>query len=115
MGLLLSYLRSILMPLIGDIQHYQMDYVPGIIAHCMTGNQHILLHVVADLGNRHIDFCAVRNVRVRIRSPRGAKSVRLLRGGRIVPFDVKNGWVEVVIPDIDVYEVVSVELHSRGL
>jgi hypothetical protein len=109
---LFGFLRSLLTPLIGEIQPYQMDYVPDIIANCMTGDDRIILHVIADLGNRHLDYCAIHDVRVRIRVPRSVRSVTLLRRGTMVQFISKNGWVEVVIPEIDIYEAVCVELMS---
>jgi hypothetical protein len=109
---LFGFLRSLLAPLIGDIRQYQMDYVPGIIAHCMSSDQRIILHVMADMGDRHVDYCAVHDVRVRIRVPRRALSVRLLQSGTTTPFVAENGWIEVVIPEVDVYEAVCVELTS---
>jgi len=109
---LFSYLRLLLMPLIGEMRPYRMDYVPGMIAHCMNGRDRILLHLMADLGNRHVDFCAIHDVRVQIRVPRDARSARLLRRDATIPFVAKSGWIEVVIPEIDVYEAVSVELTS---
>lgn len=108
---LLGFLRSLLTPLIGDIQQYQLDYVPGIIAHRMVNENHIVLYVLADLGDRHVDYCAIHNVRVRIRVPRSVKSVTLLRSGATVQFAANNEWIEVVIPKIDVYEAVCVELN----
>lgn len=110
MAALFGFLHSLLTPLIGEIQPYQMDYVPGITAHCMTGDHRIILYVIADLGDRHIDFCAIHDVRVRIRVPRSVRSVTLLRRGTTAQFVTKNEWVEVVIPKIDVYEAVCVEL-----
>jgi len=109
---LLDYLRSLLLHLIGDIQPYRMDYVPGMIAHCMTGRDRIILHVMADLGNRGVNYCAVHDVRISIRVPRDAKSATLLSLGASIPFSARNGWVEVVIPEIDVYEAICVELVS---
>jgi hypothetical protein len=109
---LLGFLRSLLNPLISEIQPYQMDYVPGVIAHCMASDQRIILHIMADLGNRHVDYCAIHDVRVRIRVPRRARSVTLLQRGTTAPFVAENGWLEVVIPEIDVYEAVCVELMS---
>jgi Beta-galactosidase trimerisation domain len=112
MEALFGFLRSLLAPLTSEIQLYQMDYVPGIIANCMIGDDHIILHVIADLGNRHVDYGAIRDVRVRIRVPRSARSVTLLRRGTTVQFVAKNGWIDVVIPEIDIYEAVCVELMS---
>jgi Beta-galactosidase trimerisation domain len=109
---LFVYLRSLLMPLIGEIQPYRMDYVPGLIAHCMTGDDRIILHVMADLGNRHVDYTAVHNVRLGIRVPRKASSVSLLQRGTPIDFVEKNRWIEVVVPEIDIYEAVCVELTS---
>lgn len=109
---LFGFLRSLLTPLIGEIQPYQMEYVPGIVAHCMTSNSHILLYVIADFGNRHVDYRAIHDVRVRIRVPRSARSVTLLRLATRAQFVANDGWVEVVIPEIEVYEAVCVELIS---
>lgn len=109
---LLGFLRSLLTPLIGDIQTYQMNYVPGIIAHRVVNDSHIVLHVLADPGDRHVDYCAIHDVRVRIRVPHSVRSVTLLRSGTTVQFVAKDEWIEVVIPEIDVYEAVCVELTS---
>lgn len=109
---LFVYLRSLLMPLIGEIQTYRMDYVPGITAHRMTGNNRIVLHVIADIGNRHVDYSAVHDVRLSIRVPRKVSSVSLLRRGTSIDFVAKNGWIDVVITKIDIYEAVCVELTS---
>jgi hypothetical protein len=109
---LFGFLRSLLTPLIGEIQPYRMDFVPGVIAHYMASDDRIVLHVIADLGNRHVDYCAIRDVRVGIRMPRDARTVTLLQRGTTVPFVANNGWIEMVIPEIDVYEAVCVELMS---
>ncbi|MGH9586475.1 MAG: hypothetical protein ACRD3F_05955, partial [Acidobacteriaceae bacterium] len=71
---------------------------------------HIVLYVLADLGDRHVDYCAIHNVRVRIRVPRNVKSVTLLRSGTTVQFAANNDWIDVVIPEINMYEAVCVEL-----
>lgn len=107
---LFAFLRSLLGPLTGEIQLYQMDYVPGIIANCMTGDDRIILHVIADPDSRRVDYRAIRDVRVRIRVPRSARSITLLRRGSTVQPVAKNGWIEVVIPEIDLYEAICVEL-----
>jgi hypothetical protein len=109
---LFGFLRSLLTPLIGEIQPYQMDYVPGIIAHCMTSDHRIVLHIIANIGNRDVDYCAIHDVRVRIRVPRSARSITLLRRGATVPFAAENGWIELRIPKIEIYEAVCVELMS---
>jgi hypothetical protein len=107
---LLSYLRTLVTPLVKDGPAYEMDYVPGIIGHAMTGAQHIVLYIIADIGDRHVDYRPVREVRVRIRVPREPKGVTLLRDGSTIPFAGGNGWAEVVIPRVEVYEAVCVEL-----
>jgi hypothetical protein len=35
-----------------------------------------------------------------------------LRGGTAVPFVENNGWIELTIPKIEIYEAVCVELMS---
>lgn len=112
MEALFNFLRSLLTPLIGEIQQYQMDYVPGITANCMIGDDRIILHVIADLGSRDVDYGAIHDVRIRVRVPRSVRSVTLLRRGTTVQFVAKSGWIEVMIPEIDVYEAVCVELMS---
>ncbi len=112
MAPLFAYLQSLLTPFAGDIQPYRMNYVPGITAHCMSGDGRILLHLIADFSNRRVDYCAVHDVQVSIRLPRAARSVTLLKSGTTIPFVAKDGWIDVVIPTIDIYEVVSVDLAS---
>jgi Beta-galactosidase trimerisation domain len=109
---LLGFLRSLIAPLIGNVQTYQMNYIPGIIAHRMVNDSHIVLHVLADLGDRYVDYCARHDVRVRIRVPRSVRSVTLLRSGTTVQFVAKDEWIEVVVPQIEIYEAVCVELMS---
>lgn len=110
MDSLFGYLRSLLTPLIDGVRSYQMNYVRGLIAHRMVSDSHIVLHVLADLGDRHVDTFATHDVRVRIRVPRSVRSVTLLRRDTTVQFVANNEWIEVVIPTIDVYEAVCVEL-----
>jgi hypothetical protein len=57
-------------------------------------------------------FLPVENVRVRMRVPgnRKVSSVALLWSGNTTPWRVRDGWVEVTVPRVRVYEAVRVDL-----
>jgi hypothetical protein len=78
----------------------------------------MVLHLMADTGNIwkkmlvEETFLPVENVRVRMRIPvrRRAESVSLMWSKTRVPWAVKDGWVELVVPRVRIYEVVRVDL-----
>jgi hypothetical protein len=78
------------------------------------------LHLFANTGNIwkkllvQESFLPITNVRVRLRLPEGrtAKSASLLWSGIAHTWNVRNGWVELSIPQVHPYELVRVDLHS---
>jgi hypothetical protein len=78
----------------------------------------LLLHLLANAGNIwkkllvQEEFLPVKNVRVRLRLPPGrtAKSVALMWSGAALSWSVRDGWVELTVPQVQVYEVVRVDL-----
>jgi hypothetical protein len=80
----------------------------------------LLLHLLANTGNIwkkllvQEEFLPVKNVRVRLRLPQGrtAKSVALMWSGTAPSWSVRDGWVELMVPQVQVYEVIRVDLGS---
>jgi hypothetical protein len=80
----------------------------------------LLLHLLANTGNIwkkllvQEEFLPVKNVRVRLRLPQGrtAKSVALMWSGAAPAWSVRDGWVELTVPQVQVYEVIRVDLGS---
>jgi hypothetical protein len=80
----------------------------------------LLLHLLANTGNIwkkllvQEEFLPVKNVRVRLRLPQGrtAKSVALMWSGVAPSWSVRDGWVELTVPQVQVYEVIRVDLGS---
>jgi hypothetical protein len=78
----------------------------------------LILHLMADTGNIwkkglvQETFLPVENVRVRIRVPanRRVGSVALMWSNSAVEWTDKDGWVELTVPRIHIYEVVRVDL-----
>ena len=78
----------------------------------------LLLHLLANTGSIwkkvpvEEEFLPVENVRVRLRLPEGrtAKSVALIWSGSSAPWRVLNGWVELTVPQVRIYEAIRVDL-----
>ena len=99
---------------------YEVEYRPGLSCQFAASPDALLLHLFANTGNIwkkllvQESFLPIENVRVRLRLPQGrtAKSAALLWSGAAPSWNVKNGWVELSIPQVHPYEVVRVDLHS---
>jgi hypothetical protein len=93
-------------------------FARGVLPHLTASRDTILLHLLADTGNKfkklraREEFLPVENVKVRIRVPEGraVKAVSLLRAGRTVSIPVRAGWVRLTVPRVFVYEAVRVDL-----
>ncbi len=46
----------------------------------------------------------------RVPAHRRVRAVKLIWGGTVVPWEMKNGWVELTVPRVRIYEVVRVDL-----
>jgi hypothetical protein len=103
-------------PLLGSKRAYMVEYQPGLMPHLMASKDTILLHLLADTGNKnkHLrpreGFLPLTNVKVAMRVDKPPKSVSLLRTGEKIAFTQKTGGIELVVPGVFVHEAVRVDL-----
>jgi hypothetical protein len=115
-----AYFHSLLDPLLASSRTYDVEFRPGLMAQFASSEQTLLLHLVANTGNIwkkllvQEEFLPIQNVRVRLRLPQGrsAKSVALMWSKAKPAWSVRQGWVELTVPQVQVYEVVRVDLRS---
>jgi len=113
-----GYFHSLLDPILASTRTYELEFRPGLMAEFVSSQDTLLLHLVANTGNIwkkllvQEEFLPVENVRVRLRLPQGrsAKSVSLMRSGAAPSWGVREGWVELAVPQVQIYEVVRVGL-----
>jgi hypothetical protein len=113
-----AFLGGLVEPLLGPGRSYRMEYVPGVTPHFMASRDVLLLHLLADTGNKnkHLrsreQFLPVTDVKARIRVPQGrsVKSASLLRAGGKLPAAVRDGWLDVTVPRVLIHEAVRVDL-----
>ncbi len=111
-----SYLAGLLLPSLEAEQSYRMEYVPGITPHYMSSEKCIVLHLLADIGdkNHHLNtrerFFPVENVSVRLKVSGAIKSVTLMRAGVAAATARDGDWLTVTVPHLLVYEAVRVDL-----
>jgi hypothetical protein len=118
MKALRAFLGGLVEPLLGAGRSYRIEYVPGVTPHFMASRDVLLLHLLADTGNKnkHLrsreQFLPVADVKVRIRVPKGrsVKSASLLREGGRLPAAVRDGWLDVTVPRVLIHEAVRVDL-----
>jgi hypothetical protein len=114
----LSYFQTLLDPILSSSRSYEVDFRQGLMAEFAASQDSLLLHLMADTGNvwkkRLVEetFLPVENVRARIRIPEGRKvsSVTLMWSKTDVPWTVKDGWADLTVPRVRIYEVVRVDL-----
>lgn len=102
----------------GARRPYEFEYRPGLMPHLVVGRDSLVLHLLADTGNKwkqsrtREDFLPIVDVPVRIRIPEGrqARRVSLLRASEDVPFVLDASSVILKVPRILVHEAVHVEL-----
>jgi hypothetical protein len=113
-----TYLGSLVTPWLAPGRSYEIEYQPGVTPHFMASRDVVLLHLLADTGNKnkHLrsreEFLPVSDVKVRIRVPQG-RSVRaasLLRSGQSLPTAAGQGWLDVTVPRVLIHEAVRVDL-----
>jgi Beta-galactosidase trimerisation domain/Hypothetical glycosyl hydrolase 6 len=114
----LGYFRTLLDPIISSGRPYEVDFRQGLMPEFAASRDTLLLHLIADTGNiwkkRLVEetFLPVENVRVRMKVPadRQVRSVSLMWSNSAVQWAIKDGWVELTVPRIHIYEVVRVDL-----
>jgi hypothetical protein len=115
-----AYFHSLLDPILASSRTYELEFRPGLMPQFASSPDTLLLHLLANTGNIwkkllvEEEFLPVKNVRVRLRLPRGrsAKSVILMWSGTKPSWSVRDGWVELTVPQVQVYEVIRVDLGS---
>jgi hypothetical protein len=115
-----TYVGSLLAPSLRATRTYELEYRAGLSCQFAASPDVLLLHLFANTGNIwkkllvQESFLPIENVPVRLRLPKGrtAKSASLLWSGVAPAWNVTNGWVELVVPQVHAYEVVRVDLHS---
>jgi hypothetical protein len=115
-----AYFHSLLDPILASSRPYELEFRPGLMPQFASSQDTLLLHLLANTGNIwkkllvQEEFLPVKNVRVRLRLPQGrtAKSVALMWSGAAPSWSVRDGWVELAVPQVQVYEVIRVDLGS---
>jgi hypothetical protein len=113
-----GYFHSLLDPILASTRTYELEFHPGLMSEFAASQNTLLLHLLANTGNIwkkllvQEEFLPVENVRVRLRLPQGrsAKSVALMRSGAGPSWSVREGWVELAVPQVQIYEVIRVDL-----
>jgi hypothetical protein len=111
-----NYLATLLLPSLQAHQTYKMDFVPGVTPHYMASEKCVVLHLLADIGDKDHHFKArerffpAENLTVRLRVRGNVKSVTLMRSGES-PATARDGeWLTVHVPRVLVYEAIRVNL-----
>ena len=115
-----AFFHSLLDPILASSRTYELEFRPGLMPQFASSQETLLLHLLANTGNIwkkllvQEEFLPVKNVRVRLRLPQGrtAKSVALMWSGTAPSWSVRDGWVELMVPQVQVYEVIRVDLGS---
>jgi len=112
------FFNSLVSPWLSAQRSYEIEYQSGVAPHFMASRDVLLLHLLADTGNKnkHLrsreEFLPVADVKVRIRIPqqRSVRSALLLLSGQTLPSTVRDGWLEVAVPRVWIHEAVKVDL-----
>ena len=111
-----SYLASLLLPSLEAGQTYRVDFTPGVTPHYMASEKSIVLHLLADVGDKNIHlkvrgtFFPVEAVTVRLRVRGTIKSVSLMSSGASPSMKHDGEWITVTVPRVLTYEAVRVDL-----
>ncbi len=113
-----EFLASLIDPLLEPHRPYRLGFRSGVMAHFTSSRDTILLHLLADTGNKfkkiraREEYLPVEDLRVQIRVPEGrsVRGVSLLRAGRSVRATARAGWVEVTAPRVRIHEAIRVDL-----
>jgi hypothetical protein len=111
-----TFFDSLLSPYLAAKRSYEIVYQPGVMPHFMASKDALVLHLLADTGNKnkHLrtreEFLPVSDVKVRIKVPRTVRSVSLLRSGQKLSARAEQGWLNLTVPRVLIHEAVLVEL-----
>jgi hypothetical protein len=112
------FFNSLVSPWLSAQRSYEIEYQSGVTPHFMASRDVLLLHLLADTGNKNKhfrsreEFLPVADVKVRIRIPqqRSVRSAILLQSGQSLPSTVRDGWLDVAVPRVWIHEAVKVDL-----
>jgi len=118
MRVLRTYFEGLLSPWLAAKRRYKLPYLAGVMPHLMASQDTVLLHVLADTGdkNKHLrvreEYLPVADVKLQLRVPEGrsVRSVSLLRSGASLPMAAQTGWLDVTIPRVWIHEAVRADL-----
>ena len=116
MPILRTSFGTLFEPYLGAKRSYQIEYQPGLTPHLMASKDTLVLHLLADTGNKnkHLrpreGFLPVTDVKARIKVSSTPKSVSLLRSGENISVTQNSGWIELTVPRVLVHEAVRVDL-----
>ncbi|MGH9448785.1 MAG: hypothetical protein ACRD3O_24175, partial [Terriglobia bacterium] len=113
-----GYFHSLIDPILEPSVTHKVEFRAGLMSEFASSQDTLLLHLLANTGNIwkkllvQEEFLPVKNVRVRLRLPerRTAKSVTLMWSGNTMPWSVREGWIELTVPQVLVYESIRVDL-----
>ena len=113
-----EYFRSLLDPILASTRTHEVEFRPGLMSQFASSQDTLVLHLLANTGNIwkkllvQEEFLPVKDVRVRLRLPQGrsANSVALMWSGAKPAWRVRDGWVELTVPQVTMYEVIRVDL-----
>jgi hypothetical protein len=114
----LGYFHTLIDPILAPSRPYEVEFRQGLMPEFAASDDTLILHLLADTGNiwkkRLVQetFLPIENVRVRMRvsANRQVRSVSLMWSNSAAPWTFKDGWVELTVPRIHIYEVVRVDL-----
>jgi hypothetical protein len=113
-----AFIGRLLAPALAAARTYELDFCPGLMPYLAASSDALVLHLLADVGNKERKFRAreaflgLRNLKVRLRVPAGrnVRRVSLLRSGHALPWTLQEGWIAAEVPEVLVYDAVHVEL-----
>ena len=114
----LGYFHTLIDPILGASRPYEVDFRQGLMAEYAVAEDALVLHLMADTGNiwkkRLVEetFLPVDNVHVRLRVPerKQVRGVSLAWSRSDAAWKVHEGWVELTVPRVRIYEMVRVDL-----
>jgi glycosyl hydrolase family 42 (putative beta-galactosidase)/putative glycosyl hydrolase-like family 6 (GHL6) protein len=115
-----TYMASLLDPVLSSARTYEVEggYQAGLMAQYANSEDVALLHLLVDRGSIwkkqlvQETFLPMTNLKVRIRLPekRRVRGVSLLWEGGNATWQERGGWVEVMLPSVEMRETVQVRL-----
>jgi hypothetical protein len=117
MGCLRTFFDTLVSPWLAAGRTYEVPYRSGVTPHLMVSPSVLLLHLLANTGNKHKhlrareEYLPVPNIKARVRVPAGrsVRAVALMRARESLPPAVRAGWLEVTVPQVLIHEAIKVE------